>query len=613
MDTVLSAKDKEAADRSRPGLHPRIAVKHTSLYTLLIALLLCCSQVILLSACGGCSVYQRHKKSDTGSVPVTIQGMEVRPSESELSVSARMTCAYLALMQSLSSGDEESAVNAAGILAEGKGVESVPVEHWFEYALWFLDRKSVNAIPFLRAACRAQPEEPGLLVLYSEALIEYNFTSEALAALDTWIANHPDDTDMRIQQGIILYKTGKPADAAAVFAAVKPEERTAIVDFYHANSLMALTRDKEALVYVREATRKVPAMSEALALQALLCEKLNLLREARQTYEKLLEQLYNRKDVLLRLIVISLKMRQPARALEYYAKGPLDDVFFKLTVGNYFTEFRQFLQAERILMEVNARPDAPAEVNLFLANLAWEQSSNLDEALAWLDRIPDDSEAGDRKLLFKGQLQAEDRRYTDALATARAGRERSPNIPGFVMLECRILSLSGDTEAALATARQGVASWPDSTDMAFQLGSLLDATGHADEAFKVMEDIISRDDSNYHALNYVGYTLANENRDLDRALQLLNRANTLSPGQYFILDSLAWAHFRAGNINEAWDLIREAARADTTSDPEIWEHYGDIAAHKGLRDEARAAWRKALQSPGGKGDRSALRKKLEEQ
>ena len=96
------------------------------------------------------------------------------------------------------------------------------------------------------------------------------------------------------------------------------------------------------------------------------------------------------------------------------------------------------------------------------------------------------------------------------------------------------------------------------------------------------------------ALNYVGYTLAEENRDLERAVKLLVRADELSPNQSYIVDSLAWALFKSGRQEEALKEIRRAVKLGDQVDSSIWEHYGDIALRSGLKDEARKAYQKAL-------------------
>ena len=132
--------------------------------------------------------------------------------------------------------------------------------------------------------------------------------------------------------------------------------------------------------------------------------------------------------------------------------------------------------------------------------------------------------------------------------------------------------------------------------------------GDKKEAFKVMEHILTLHPDNYQALNYVGYTLAEENRDLERALTLLVRADELSPDQSYIVDSLAWALYKLDKNEDALVQIRRAIKLDENADASIWEHYGDIASKAGLKDEARNAYQKAL---GLKPDNAdALRQKL---
>ena len=127
-----------------------------------------------------------------------------------------------------------------------------------------------------------------------------------------------------------------------------------------------------------------------------------------------------------------------------------------------------------------------------------------------------------------------------------------------------------------------------------------------------MEELLRANPDNAAVLNYIGYTLAEENRDLPRALKLLTRAVELSPGTDYMLDSLAWAYYQAGDYSKAWELIREAVKhmsASTNQDPTMWEHYGDIARAYGRSDNARQGWERALELRPKEPD--VIRKKLE--
>ena len=60
------------------------------------------------------------------------------------------------------------------------------------------------------------------------------------------------------------------------------------------------------------------------------------------------------------------------------------------------------------------------------------------------------------------------------------------------------------------------------------------------------------------------------------------------------MDSLAWALFRLGRTEEALQNIRRAVALVPSPEVEILEHYGDIAAAAGQKEEARKAYEQAL-------------------
>ncbi|MDD4701983.1 MAG: tetratricopeptide repeat protein [Desulfovibrio sp.] len=215
-------------------------------------------------------------------------------------------------------------------------------------------------------------------------------------------------------------------------------------------------------------------------------------------------------------------------------------------------------------------------------------------ALSWLDKIPPQSKAAPRGALLRIQLLGEAGKEQEALAVARQSQKQFENLPQFWELEVRLLARQQQMPQALEIARKAAKKWPDNAEMAFLLGSLLDESGDKKEAFKVMEHILTLHPENYQALNYVGYTLAEENRDLEKALGLLTKADELSPNQSYIVDSLAWVFYKLGRNEEALKHIRRAVKLDEHVDASIWEHYGDIATKMGHKDEARTAYQKAL-------------------
>ncbi|MGL5362822.1 MAG: tetratricopeptide repeat protein [Bosea sp. (in: a-proteobacteria)] len=93
-------------------------------------------------------------------------------------------------------------------------------------------------------------------------------------------------------------------------------------------------------------------------------------------------------------------------------------------------------------------------------------------------------------------------------------------------------------------------------------------------------------------LNYLGYSMVDQNINLDEAFGMLKKAVELRPRDGYIVDSLGWAYYRLGRFDEA---VRELERAIDLkpADPVINDHLGDAYWKVGRRLEATFQWNHA--------------------
>lgn len=564
---------------------------------LLCALVLVTLAPFSLLGCGGCAG-SRHEgegakdqttATDTAAPAAShVKAAQARAPEA-LSPDALDTYAFLVYAHGLNNEDESALAAAAPLMSRAR----MPAGIWLEGGVWLVSRKSPVAVPYLDAALLTWPEDMSLNLLHAEALADQGQAARGVALMRAYLKKHPKSLDARLELALLLVKDKQFTEAGELLDAIPEQQRTPLVDYYHARALLGMDRPDAAVPYLQKAVKKAPDFVEALAELAFVYEQRGNLPAARAAYEKLLKLDFSPQDVLLRLIHISLRLNQPERALKYMRQGP-DTPPFRLTVASMLMDSRHYLQAERLLKQLAAQGNAPDEVYLLLADLTYAQRRELDVALAWLDHIPAKSKAAGRATLLRAQLQAEAGQNEAALATVRA-RRKTADAPELCDAEIRLLARLKRMPEALLAAKTGAALWPDQAELAFLLGSVLDESGDKKAAMEIMEKVIALQSDNFQALNYVGYTLAEQGRDLDRALQLLGRADELSPNQSYIIDSLAWALFKSGRLEEALTQIRRAVKLGERIDPSIWEHYGDIAARLGLKDEARTAYSKALE------------------
>jgi tetratricopeptide (TPR) repeat protein len=94
-------------------------------------------------------------------------------------------------------------------------------------------------------------------------------------------------------------------------------------------------------------------------------------------------------------------------------------------------------------------------------------------------------------------------------------------------------------------------------------------------------------------LNYLGYSFLELGRNIDEAMDLIERAVALAPDSGHIVDSLAWGLFLLGRYEEAVEPMERAALLMPV-DPIVTDHLGDVYWAVGRRIEAQFQWRRAL-------------------
>ncbi len=94
-------------------------------------------------------------------------------------------------------------------------------------------------------------------------------------------------------------------------------------------------------------------------------------------------------------------------------------------------------------------------------------------------------------------------------------------------------------------------------------------------------------------LNYLGYWWADEGRNLEDAIGLIERAVRLRPRSGYFVDSLGWVHFKLGNLDLAVAFLEQATILEPV-DPVISDHLGDAYWATGRFVEARFKWQYAL-------------------
>jgi tetratricopeptide (TPR) repeat protein len=217
---------------------------------------------------------------------------------------------------------------------------------------------------------------------------------------------------------------------------------------------------------------------------------------------------------------------------------------------------------------------------------------------------------GDRQL--KAQRIAALYNAKDFAAAARfaaEARKQHPEEPNFPRLQARALFDAGDRNAAIAVAESAAKTFPKDAQTQFGLVDLYSDAGRSGDAEKFLRQMLANSPSDPRVLNHLGYLLATRGDQLDEAVTLVRRALQADPDRPEYLDSLGWAHFKRGELNDALKYLSAAAQ-QLPDNSEIQDHLGDVHARRGSFQEAIAAWTRALAGSGQGIEKAAVEKKI---
>jgi tetratricopeptide (TPR) repeat protein len=162
-----------------------------------------------------------------------------------------------------------------------------------------------------------------------------------------------------------------------------------------------------------------------------------------------------------------------------------------------------------------------------------------------------------------------------------------------ITAELQLLRDNHQEQAAYDLLTQALQKSPADAELSYELAISAEKLGRPDEMETVLRRLISSKPDYHAAYNALGYSLAERNKRLPEARELVETALKLSPDDPFIIDSLAWVEFRSGNLDQSLALLQKAFAS--RPDAEIAAHLGEVLWALNQRDQAISAWNQGLQ------------------
>ncbi len=133
---------------------------------------------------------------------------------------------------------------------------------------------------------------------------------------------------------------------------------------------------------------------------------------------------------------------------------------------------------------------------------------------------------------------------------------------------------------------------PHSRQVKHSLAILFDTIKNWEKSDSIYVELIKSDSTDAQAYNNFAYSLVERETQLDRALEMVEKAVDLEPKNSAYLDTMGWIYFKLNEYKKALKFISDSIELDEKN-PVVLEHLGDVLLLMDNPDKAKEAYIKA--------------------
>lgn len=230
---------------------------------------------------------------------------------------------------------------------------------------------------------------------------------------------------------------------------------------------------------------------------------------------------------------------------------------------------------------------------LFELGSVSEQMGKADRAIEYYRQVPADSPLRRLSELQLGLNLADLDRYEEAVDHLKSALGSDPDDMRAYLALGGVYSSKEDYGSAAelydsAAARLKLARGED-WNIFYQRGIAYERLKQWEKAEPNFKRALELYPDQPQVLNYLGYSWVDMGINLEEGLDMIRKAVDLRPQDGYIVDSLGWAYYRLGRMDEALVEMERAVNL-RPDDPTINDHLGDVYWRIGRRLEATYQW-----------------------
>ncbi|WP_018294403.1 tetratricopeptide repeat protein [Mariprofundus ferrooxydans] len=550
---------------------------------------------ILLFTLGACGLHQPVESTTTAPAEKTTTEQH-SPTQPDLS-GMQPDFLYLAAQKATREGNRELALQLLTALVAKQPNAITPHMQLIDLLMESgrIDEAEQHIAHMLSNKALPAEQREQLQLAQYRIYISHDQPQLALEKLNTFLQKHPAHDTARTMQASILAGLGRMDEALASIKLGIKQHESAGLRMLQARLLIKRGDLKRAKASLLRVQHLMPDNDAAVLMLSALAAQM---KDHEQAEKLLRDFLANHpQDIrvshaLAKLLVAQARLPEAIIVYRNAAKHAGDSPVVLRPLGMlYFQDkdYEQAVQTFRTLVKLQ-----PDDSNRFYLAASLEAMDKLDEAKSIYTKITHASKMYTQAQIRLAAMDLQENKLSKAKARMLAILHEKPQQLDAHLLLSTIRLNSKEYKQVLDETEPLLRLKKLPPQLLFNRAVAFEHFKNYDQVETTLNRVLEHSPNYTEALNFLGYTYADQGIKLDRAKALILRALHLKPNDGYYLDSLAWVYYKTGDYKQAAETQAKAIKL-VADDSVMHEHYGDILWRSGNTQAAQQAWRKALE------------------
>lgn len=428
----------------------------------------------------------------------------------------------------------------------------------------------------------------GAIKLYDKAEVQYRQT----------IADDPKAHEAYIYLGTMLSEQGKHREAIETIQVLTKDqdyENQHLAHFYLGKIHLENEDLKAAEAsFQKSISLKANFVDATLALGSLYegSGRRNRTIKLYESYQDKIGQHERIAEHLARFYMEDENYDAAYRQLEVVSAADPENLNARVKMALLLIEMKDYPRAIKRLKDILAAAPDSDKIRFFLGAV-YGEVKDYTQAIEQFGRVESSSSYFQEAVVQMSYMQKLQGDMPAAIATIERGISLSPDHVPFYPLYASYLDDTKQYNKAVQMLKSATTRFPDNDQLHFFLGSMHDKVGDKTGTISAMKRTLEINPEHVQALNYLAYTYAELEQNLEEAYGLAKRALALKPEDAYIQDTVGWIYFKLGRYQDAARVL-EAALSLKSDESVIAEHLGDTYYKLKLPQKAKLMYQRAL-------------------